>query len=144
MGCKTLETLINRAFIEVAELFPLNCSGWFRGYIIDHSIDMSALVCDAVADFGKNIIRNSCPVGSHKVIGCNGSDDNHIVICSVVTHNAYGVDARKNAEELRKVALVTVLLISSRSTQSASCKILTFSAVTSPIILTPRPGPGNG
>ena len=37
---KPPEALVNKGFRELFVLFPLNCSWWFGGYIIDNTIYM--------------------------------------------------------------------------------------------------------
>ena len=70
---------------------------------------MGTFVCDAVGDLCENIVGDFCPIGSHKVVGCDGTDCNEIVIRSMVAHNTDGADSGEHAEELCKVFLVAVL-----------------------------------
>ncbi len=45
---KSPECLINRAFIEVMELFPTRRCGGFGGYIVNYAIYVFYLVCDTI------------------------------------------------------------------------------------------------
>lgn len=82
------QTRINTRLFRILNLFPLNRSGGFGGDVVDDAVDAVDLVGDAVGDGCEDIIRNSCPVCGHEVIGCDGTDRNDILVCSVIAHNA--------------------------------------------------------
>ena len=47
-GFEILQTRINTGFSDFFNLFPLDCSGGFGGYVVDYAVDVGALVSDAV------------------------------------------------------------------------------------------------
>ena len=68
-----------------------------------------------------------------------------MAVGALVAHHADGADVGEHGERLPDLALQPgQRAISSRTIASASCRIATCSGVTSPMIRTPSPGPGNG
>lgn len=45
---ENLETLDITGVSDFFNLFPLDCSGGFGGYVVDYAVDVGALVSDAV------------------------------------------------------------------------------------------------
>ena len=54
-------------------LFPLNRSRRLARNIVTDSVDILDLVYNSYACLFKDVIRDSCKVGGHKVAGCNAS-----------------------------------------------------------------------
>ena len=78
---------INRS---VLPLFPLNRRWWFTGDIVDNAVDVVDFVDDAAGDFIKDVVRDTCPVGSHEVGGGDAAESEGIVVGAEVTHDADG------------------------------------------------------
>ena len=71
---------------------------------------MFYFVDDAVGNSAQDFVGDFCPVGCHKIIGCDGTESDEFVICSCVTHNAYGFNTWEDCEELAHFICVTALI----------------------------------
>ena len=70
---------------------------------------MGNLICYAVRNRCKNIVRYSCPIGCHKIICCYCTNCHKVIICSMVTHYTNGINTRQNTEKLCKIFFIAVL-----------------------------------
>ena len=68
---------------------------------------MFNLIAQAVGDTGENVVRNSCPVSSHKVVSCDSTDSNKVVIGAVVAHNADSAHIGEDGKELFQLVFNT-------------------------------------
>ena len=55
-------------WIEIFSL-PLDRCWWFGGHIVADAVDATHIADDLVADFGKELVGEFCPVGCHGVRG---------------------------------------------------------------------------
>ncbi len=96
-------------FSEYCSLFPLNSSRRLRSNIIDNSVDVVDLIAEAVRNTSEDIIRDTSPVSSHKVVSSNGTDSDEVVVGTVVAHNADSTHIGENGEELFELVFDTAL-----------------------------------
>ena len=77
-----------RALISTFCLFPLDRCRWFRSDVVADAVDVVNFIDDADRNLIQHLVRDACPVGSHKVGGGNTAQCEGIVIGSEVAHDA--------------------------------------------------------
>lgn len=108
-GIREPKTQCLCGFTPLLISFPLHRTGRFGSDVVDHAVDMFYLVGDAVADSGQDIIGNTRPIGSHKVIRGNGTNGHQVIVGAMIAHHAHRLDAGQHAEELGHLFLVSIL-----------------------------------
>ena len=88
---------VSNAFFD---LFPLHGGGGFLSDIIDHAVDAFDLVCNSAWCLCEDFKGNFCPIAGHKIVCCNGSESNQMVIGSWVAHYAHALCVGYNGEIL--------------------------------------------
>ena len=68
--------------------FPLDRCRWFRSDVVADAVDVVNFIDDADRNLIQHLVRDACPVGSHKVGGGNTAQCEGIVIGSEVAHDA--------------------------------------------------------
>src|SRR5262245_40195269 len=71
---------------------PLDRAGWLLADIINYSINAFDLADDSATDIPEDVVRQSRPVGGHAIDALDGSDRNHLLVRSVIPHDADRLD----------------------------------------------------
>src|SRR5215211_7254476 len=85
--------------------FPLYGAGRFAGNVQRDAVDAGHLVDDAVADLLQQVVGESGPVRSRRVVGGDGPDHYRVRICPGIAHDADGVYSRQYSEALPQLAV---------------------------------------
>ena len=137
------------AFPGFCPLLELYRPRRFTGQIIEYPVNPPHFIYDPAHHPIKHFIRDLRRLSCHEVNRLHRSQCHGIVICPFISHNS---DASHICQ--RRKVLVDLSVQSGicdlfpvdrvRKIASASCTMRTFSAVTSPMMRIPSPGPGNG
>ena len=88
-------------------LFPLDCTWWLRGNVIDNSVDAP----DFVDYFGRHVgyegVLKRIGVGGHAVGGRHRSQSANKVVSPGIPHNTNGSNGQKYGKSLPNVIVET-------------------------------------
>ena len=99
-GHQTLENPVIPGFWGILKLFPLDCCRWFGGNVIEDAVDVVHFVDDAARNLIQYLVRDACPVSSHKVGGGDTAQRHGVVIGTEVAHDADRTHIGQNSEIL--------------------------------------------
>src|SRR5882672_142268 len=81
-------------------LFPFNCAGGFRAYVIDHAVDSADFTDNSAADRFQNLERDARPIGGHPILAFDRAYGDHLLIRPLIAHHAYSLYRQKDGEPL--------------------------------------------
>ena len=65
-------------------LFPLHRSGGFGGDVVDDTVNAVDLIGDPAGDLGQDVIRKPGPVGGHRILGGDRTQDDRVTIGAAI------------------------------------------------------------
>lgn len=74
-----------------ARSLPLDSCRWLGGDVVGDAVHAAHFVDDLVGNFGKEVVGEAGPVGSHGVGGGNGAECHGAFIGAFIAHNAHAL-----------------------------------------------------
>ena len=138
------KTRINTGFRHFSPLLKLDGCRWFSCAIIHNAIDVFYFIYNSARCFSDDIPRNFCAFGCHEIGSGYGTEGDSIIIRSFISHDSNGTHVGQGCEVLADFVGDSGFVDFFAPDRVGVLYHFTFSAVTSPMIRMPSPGPGNG
>ena len=98
----TAENAVFTGFYGLLQSFPFHRGGGFGGDVVNDAVDGADLVCDAAGCGFEDVVRDSCPVGCHKVVRRYGAERDGVSVRACVAHDADALRVREHGEILAR------------------------------------------
>src|SRR5436190_2129998 len=82
------------------DLLPLDRSGWLRAHVVDDAVDTADFIDDTIGDTSEHVMREVVPISCHPVAARHGAQCTHVLIRSIVAHDADAAHREEHGERL--------------------------------------------